>query len=221
MNIKENGFEIHSGFLSHEWVRVIIAEIEALDLGDQKHGIRNAEKKFTSVKKLVESDLLRHKAKSYLPRSPELVRVIIFDKTPDKNWFVTWHQDKTIAVSHKYEIEGWGPWTVKDGVHHVQPTLHVLEEMITFRIHLDDANERNGCLKVIPKSQRLGILNKIEQDLVVAGSAEYVCSVKSGDLLVMRPHLLHSSSKAMAPSHRRILHVEYSSFQLPKGLAWV
>ncbi|MCO1334210.1 phytanoyl-CoA dioxygenase family protein [Microbulbifer sp. OS29] len=220
MSIEEYGFEIHSSFLDNDLINAIITEIEALDSDYPRHGIRNAEKKLTAVKNLVESDLLLDKAKRYLPGIPEVVRVIIFDKTPDKNWLVTWHQDKTISISDKKDIEGWGPWTLKDGVHHVQPELNVLGKMVTFRIHLDDANESNGCLKVIPKSQNLGILSKNEQDRVVAESEEYICSVKSGDLLVMRPLLLHSSSKGSEPSHRRIIHVEYSSFQLPMGLGW-
>lgn len=220
MSIEENGFEVHSGFLDNDSISEIITEIEALDSAYPNHGIRNAEKKLATIKKLTESDLLLEKAESYLSGIAEIVRVIVFDKTPDKNWLVTWHQDKTISVSDKKEIEGWGPWTLKDGVHHVQPELNVLEDMVTFRIHLDDANENNGCLKVIPKSQSLGVLSKNEQDLIVSESEEYICSVKSGDLLVMRPHILHSSSKGTAPSHRRIVHVEYSSFQLPLGLAW-
>ncbi|MCV6623461.1 MAG: phytanoyl-CoA dioxygenase family protein [Cellvibrionaceae bacterium] len=220
MSIAENGFEIHSSFLGGDSINEIITELEALDSDYPKHGIRNAEKKLSSVKDLVESDLLLDKAKSYLSGAPQVVRVIIFDKTADKNWLVTWHQDKTISVSGKKEINGWRAWTLKDGVHHVQPGLNVLEEMVTFRIHLDDTNESNGCLKVIPKSQHLGILSKKEQDRVVAESEEYICSAKSGDLLVMRPHLLHSSSKGTEPSRRRIVHIEYSSFQLPEGLAW-
>ena len=220
MSIEEIGFEVHSNFLGNDSVNAIITEIEALGSAYPKHGIRNAEKKLATVKDLIGSDLLLDKAKNYLAGSPEVVRVIVFDKTPDKNWLVTWHQDKTISVSGKKDIDGWGPWTLKDGIHHVQPGLNVLEEMVTFRIHLDDANESNGCLKVIPKSHSLGILSKNKQDRVVAESEEYICSAKSGDLLVMRPHLLHSSSKGTEPSHRRIVHVEYSSFQLPMGLAW-
>ena len=160
MSIEENGFEVHPNFLGNNSINEIITEIETLDSSYPKHGIRNAEKKLVTVKKLIESDLLLEKAKSYLPGIPKVVRVIVFDKTPNKNWLVTWHQDKTISVSAKEEIEGWGPWTLKDGVHHVQPELNVLENMVTFRIHLDDASERNGCLKVIPKSQKLGILSK-------------------------------------------------------------
>ena len=92
--------------------------------------------------------------------------------------------------------------------------------MITFRIHLDDANESNGCLKVIPNSHSLGILTKSDQDRIVNETNEYICTAMSGDLLIMRPHLLHSSSRGKTPNHRRIVHVEYSSFKLPMGLAW-
>ena len=220
MNIEEDGFEIHSNFINDESIDEIINEIEALASDYPTHGIRNAEKKLASVRRLVDSNLLREKAESFLSGWPEIVRVMVFDKTPDKNWLVTWHQDKTISVSDKADIPGWGQWTVKDGINHVQPDLKVLEDMVTFRIHLDDANESNGCLKVIPKSHNLGILNKDVQDRLVSESEVYICTATSGDLLVMRPHLLHSSSKGCAPSHRRIVHVEYSSFKLPMGLAW-
>lgn len=220
MSVEENGFDIHTSFLGESVIKEIIGEIESLEPGYPKHGIRNAEKKLTSVKKLVDSSLLRNTAKNFLVGEPQMVRVIIFDKTPDKNWLVTWHQDKTITVTDQADIPGWGPWTVKDGINHVQPDIRVLEDMITLRIHLDDANEGNGCLKVIPKSHHLGILTKEEQGHVVCESEAYICSVKSGDLLLIRPHLLHSSSKGSAPSHRRIVHVEYSSFKLPEGLEW-
>lgn len=220
LSIEENGFEVHSSFLDGDSINEIIEEIEALGSEYPKHGIRNAEKKLSSVKKLIESDLLREKAESYLSGSPEVVRVIVFDKTPDKNWLVTWHQDKTISVSDKRDIPNWGPWTLKDGINHVQPELEVLEDMVTFRLHLDEASESNGCLKVIPKSHSLGILNKNDLDNVVSESEEYICTAKAGDLLVMRPHLLHSSSKGIEPIHRRIIHVEYSSFHLPMQLAW-
>lgn len=201
-------------------IKEVIQELESSDAIYPKHGVRNAEKKFRSVQKLVDSDLLRDKAKEFLSGSPEIVRVIAFDKTPEKNWLVTWHQDKTVTINKKASIPGWGPWTIKDGIIHVQPEIDVLEDMVTFRIHLDDANESNGCLKVIPKSHRLGILTKQQQDRVIAESKESICPASAGDLLVMRPLLLHSSNKAIAPDHRRILHIEYCSYRLPKGLAW-
>ncbi|WP_245921389.1 phytanoyl-CoA dioxygenase family protein [Bowmanella denitrificans] len=220
MSLKEDGFEIHTDFLRRDYINEILAEIEALGSALAKHGIRNAEKKLVSVNNLVKSNLLLEKASRYLPGKPEVVRVIVFDKTPDKNWLVSWHQDKTVSVSDRKEVEGWGPWTLKEGIHHVQPELKVLEEMVTFRIHLDDADETNGCLKVIPKSHQLGILSKEQQERIVRESQEHICLAKSGDLLVMRPYLLHSSNKGTEPKHRRVVHIEYSCFQLPQGLVW-
>lgn len=220
MNVAKHGFEIRPNFINEELVQEIIDEIGGLGDSYPRHGIRNAEKKLASVQRLADSTLLKNTAKKYLSGEPEIVRVIVFDKTADKNWLVTWHQDKTISVGHEVDVPNWGPWTVKDGTHHVQPDLNVLEDMITFRIHLDDANEDNGCLKVIPMSHNLGILNNEEKARVLIESQEYLCTAKSGDLLLMRPHLLHSSSKGTAPSHRRVVHIEYSSFKLPKGLGW-
>jgi len=61
---------------------------------------------------LSNSDRLIDLASSILGSKPEIVRVIYYDKTPDKNWLVTWHQDKTIALDSKEEIEGWGVWSI-------------------------------------------------------------------------------------------------------------
>ena len=220
MTLNANGFELHTNFLAEQAVRSINAEIEALASAVAKHGIRNAEKKLSSVGKLVTSPLFVEKASCYVSGTPIVARVILFDKTPDKNWLVTWHQDKTISVNNKQAIDGWGPWTIKDGVHHVQPNNAVLDNMITLRVHLDDANERNGCLKVIPNTHRLGILKQIEIDEIVQGTTAHICEAECGDLLVMKPLLLHSSSKGCSPKRRRILHVEYSGSTLPHGLEW-
>lgn len=220
MSIEQEGFEIHPAFLDNQKVREIIDEIESLNSTYPKHGIRNAEKKLSTIKALVESDKLINTAACYLSGKPQLVRAIIFDKTPDKNWLVTWHQDKTITVNDKVDVFGWGPWTIKDGVHHVRPDFAVLADMVTLRIHLDLTNEDNGCLKLIPRSHKLGILSQAELETLVSDATPSIVSANPGDLLIMRPHLLHSSSKGSNPSHRRIVHLEFSSFQLPQGLVW-
>lgn len=44
------------------------------------------------------------------------VRALAFDKRPDANWAVGWHQDRTIAVRVRIETPGFGPWSVKGGV---------------------------------------------------------------------------------------------------------
>lgn len=66
------------------------------------------------------------------------VRAVVFDKTPETNWSVAWHQDRTIVVRSRIAVEGFGPWSVKDGLIHVEPPVSVLEGMVTLRLHLDD-----------------------------------------------------------------------------------
>jgi len=95
------------------------------------------------------------------------------------------------------------------------PPVEVLNSMVTFRIHLDACTEQNGCLSVVPKSHMLGILTQKQ----ISEQSKYFVSVQcpapAGSALVMRPHLLHASSKGTAPSQRRVLHLEYSDYKLP------
>lgn len=215
-----NGFEIIDDLLSQHQISSINKELGSVNLPISTGGIRNAEKKFSFVKELIASNTLIDSVKQYLNGESKLVRAILFDKTSENNWLVTWHQDRTVAVSEKFDDPKWGPWSIKDGVHHVQPPLAVLNKMITFRIHMDDTDEQNGCLKVIPKSQEMGILSHEQIQQYVEKHPAVVCPAKAGSALVMRPHILHASSKASKPSRRRVLHIEYCNYKLPGGIEW-
>ncbi len=96
------------------------------------------------------------------------VRATLFDKTPEANWKVPWHQDLTIAVAQRIDTPGFTAWSVKDGVYHVQPPSGILEGMLAVRIHLDDCGEDNGPLRVIPGSHRHGRLADDQIERAVA-----------------------------------------------------
>ena len=163
---------------------------------------------------------VRALVRRHVDGEPFPVRGIVFNKTADTSWAVPWHQDLNIAVRERVDVSGFGPWTVKAGVTHVQAPLSVLERMLTLRLHLDDATEENGALRVVPGSHRLGLLDPTRIEALRRGGREHLCAAKSGDVLLMRPLLLHASSKGTAPSARRVLHLEYASFELPGGLRW-
>ncbi|WP_133470005.1 phytanoyl-CoA dioxygenase family protein [Paraglaciecola marina] len=220
MNNLEQGFAFHDEFLSQVEVAALIDDLTLSDSNESMHGVRNAEKKFACISNLVQSEKVLAKARLFLGKEPQLVRVILFDKTPDKNWLVSWHQDKTVSVNKKQDIDGWGPWTVKDGIHHVQPSVDALNDMIAFRVHLDDSNAQNGCLKVVPDSHLLGVLRQGDIDDVVNRDESIECEAKAGDMLIMNPLILHASSKAISPNHRRVIHIEFSGHKLPDGLSW-
>ena len=173
------------------------------------------------MKQLAESAPLIDLAQSLLGPNARPVKGILFDKTSAANWKVPWHQDLTIAVTERREVDGFGPWTEKAGLPHVQPSLAVLKELLAFRIHLDDCGEDNGALKVLPRTHCFGRLSSNKQISDLRREIQEVtCSAKAGDVLLMRPLLLHSSAPATQPSRRRVIHLEYSADDLPGSLEW-
>jgi ectoine hydroxylase-related dioxygenase (phytanoyl-CoA dioxygenase family) len=147
------------------------------------------------------------------------VKGIFFNKTPESNWKVAWHQDLTIAVTRRIEHPGFGPWTVKDGVHNVQSGTAILERVLAIRIHLDENNLENGPLRVVPGSHRYGRLAQ-EQIARWDKTGAVTCTVPSGGALLMRPLLLHASSACATPTSRRVIHLEFTNTDLPGGLEW-
>jgi ectoine hydroxylase-related dioxygenase (phytanoyl-CoA dioxygenase family) len=149
------------------------------------------------------------------------VRALFFDKTAEANWPVLWHQDLTIAVDRRLDLEGFGPWSVKAGVVHVEPPVEVLQSMLAVRLHLDDSHEDNGPLRVLPGTHAMGRLRRDRITELRAEIAEHTCVAPVGSALLMRPLLLHASSPARVPSHRRVVHIEFAAADiLPAPLDW-
>ena len=149
------------------------------------------------------------------------VRALFFDKTPQANWPVLWHQDLMIAVDRKHVLEDWGPWSTKAGVTHVEPPQALLAAMLTIRIHLDDCSADNGPLRVIPGIHVLGRLSRDRIREITATTDHHTCLAPLGSALLMRPLLLHASSPAKHASHRRVVHIEFAADSLlPPPLNW-
>jgi ectoine hydroxylase-related dioxygenase (phytanoyl-CoA dioxygenase family) len=139
-----------------------------------------------------------------------VVRGIFFDKTLGANWPVLWHQDLSLAVKNRHDMPGWTGWSVKRDVLHVQAPADILARIVTIRMHLDDCPAENGALRVIPGSHTQGLLSRDVIRSAVATRSVEVIVAAAGDVLLMRPLLLHGSSPAKAPSHRRVLHLEFA-----------
>lgn len=184
------------------------------------YGMRDLLRGVPEVRRLAGSPGLLDLAEAVLGPGAFAVRGLWFDKTDGANWGVPWHQDTTIAVREKVETPGFGPWTNKAGIPHVRPPASVLAAMVTLRVHLDDCDADNGPLRVVPGSHAGGRLDA----RATAGWLERVpsvsCLVPRGGVVLMRPLILHASSAASAPRHRRVLHLEYAAGPLPDGLDW-
>jgi ectoine hydroxylase-related dioxygenase (phytanoyl-CoA dioxygenase family) len=173
-----------------------------------------------AVATLARSDRFLDLVRPHLPAQPFPVRAIYFDKSPGANWLVPWHQDLTLALRARAEHPGFGPWSTKDGIPHVQPPVALLQQMLTIRLHLDDADTSNGALRILPCSHRLGRLSAGRIQGLRKEQCAFVCAVAAGDALLMRPLLLHASSRSTSARHRRVLHLEYAAFALPADLQW-
>lgn len=148
------------------------------------------------------------------------VRAVLFDKTEESNWAVTWHQDRTIAVTERVEVEGFGPWSTKGGILHVAPPASVIERMATLRVHLDPCGPDNAPLRVALGSHHLGMVPADEAALVAAEHEIFECYAEPGDVWAYVTNILHASERAHSPSHRRVLQVDYAAEELPGGLRW-
>ena len=220
MSFNDIGFEIHDNILSAEECANLLSILNQHKLQPLTGGIRRIEQLVPEVAALAQSQQLRAIASNYLSSKPALVRAIYFDKSAENNWLVTWHQDRTVAVTNKFEAEGWGLWSRKADAWHVQPPLEVLENMVIIRISLDASDKNNGCLKFLAGSHKIGIIKSTEMPEYTKNKAAVYCETPVGSALVMRPHIVHASEKALTPAPRRVLHFEYSGYTLPKGIEW-
>lgn len=211
--VERNGFAIVPFCLSDEAVARLGSHF-----GDASHGIRNL-LAMPIVRELAVSVAVRILAEAVLGKDCFAVKGTFFNKTQEANWKVVWHQDLTIMVREQREVPGFGPWTIKAGIAHVQPPEELLNHILAITLHLDESGPNNGPLRVLPGSHRQGRL-PVEKVAARNKADTFVCTVPRGGALLMRPLLLHASSACVVPTPRRVIHLEFAVDGLPRGLEW-
>ena len=225
-DVADKGYAVVSDVIDHAGLTRLIeaieraGETEAVRSRGGVYAIRNLLDVVPEVGELARSAAIRALVQPVLGPAAMAVRGIMFDKTPEANWKVAWHQDLTIAVRERIDLPGFGPWSTKAGVLHVQPPGEILERLLAVRIHLDACPADNGPLRVIPRSHARGRLSAEDIRRLCDGSPGITCTVDAGGVLLMRPLLLHASSKATGSSRRRVLHFLFGPPALPWGLEW-
>ena len=183
------------------------------------YGVRNLLEINDAVREIVCDERIRSLVCPVLGETAFAVRAILFDKPPEANWSLGWHQDSVISVREKIDVPGFLAWSSKAGVLQVQPPAEVLAGMLAVRIHLDDCGIDNGPLRVLPGSHRFGWLDAEIEDWKRRVDP-VTCAVGVRGVVVMNPLLLHASAAATRASHRRVIHIEYACADLPAGLQW-
>jgi ectoine hydroxylase-related dioxygenase (phytanoyl-CoA dioxygenase family) len=223
--LNQFGYSIIQNVYSNSEIEQILEVINSIDFSQNNFrksedlfAIRQFLKEIPDSFELIFNENLKSVIQEVFGKDFFVVKSIYFDKPESSNWYVAYHQDLTISVDNKIELENYGPWTKKHNQFAVQPPIEILENISTIRIHLDDTDENNGALNVIPKSH----LKKIYRPETIEWNLEeeVSCAVERGGIMLMKPLTLHSSKRTTNNKKRRVIHIEFSNYQLPKELNW-
>ena len=215
LTLENDGAELVSGALSPSALKKI--ETVFNNLRSANAGFRIGVERLVKIQPIA---LIGELAGSRLGENTRAVRAIVFDKHESNNWALGWHQDRTIAVKERGDVEGFGPWTIKGGIHHVAPPIELLAKMMTVRIHLDEVDADNAPLLIAPRSHQCGLIAEGDIASVVADCGQQACLANAGDIWLYATLIVHASAKAARPRRRRVLQIDYSADNLPGGLEW-
>ncbi len=224
--LENSGFTIIPDVFSNEETEQMLKMISEADTSKgtfrktaDLFAIRQFLKEVSEIDKLILNDEFKLLIHGLFGSDYFIVKSIYFDKPEQSNWFVSYHQDLTISVDRRAELEDYSKWTVKQDQFSVQPPLDVLRQIYTVRIHLDDTDENNGALKVVSGSHLRGVYRP--QDIDWSKETEHICCVPKGGVMIMKPLLLHSSSRTTNNNKRRVIHIEFCNQELHQELKWV
>lgn len=161
-----------------------------------------------------------HAMGAFLPPDSVAVQCTLFEKSPQYNWLAAFHQDLSIPVAVRVESPACSGWSEKEGTLYVQPPTPLLEQLVAVRLHIDSCPFDNGPLKVVPGSHRFGRLIQAQFHVFRRQLGECPVPAQRGAGLLIRPLLLHASSKVAGNGMRRILHFLFGPRALPEGLTW-
>lgn len=226
--INSEGFAIIDNVYDENEIKKLISIIENVTenktdkttfrKSEDLFAIRQFHKEIPETLDYIFNQNLKDIIKSNFGENYFITKSIYFDKPEKSNWFVAYHQDLTISVDKKLDIENFENWTTKQNQFAVQPPKEVLENNFTIRIHIDKTTKDNGALKVINKSHSKGILRVENMDL--KNETETICEIEKGGIMIMKPLLFHASNKTTNNERRRVIHIEFSNLELPNGLEW-
>jgi ectoine hydroxylase-related dioxygenase (phytanoyl-CoA dioxygenase family) len=209
-DVEKTGYGIVPGIASELETRSLLDELTGAGLPRSRAGIRHL-MGIPGVSRIAHQENVLATVKGILGEGAIPFRATLFDKSPSSNWLVMWHQDTALPVLEKKESEGWGPWLVKDGVTYVHAPAKALEKVLAVRLHLDDSKLYNGPLRILPGTHNAGVLTDEEVHKLSEKVQAVECPVPAGGAILMRPLVVHASSKSTSEEPRRVIHIEYAA----------
>lgn len=210
--IEQHGYAVIPNVLNAAEVSSIIEELSTATISRTRAGARHL-LRIPAIASLTKDRRLLEIAREILGDNALPFRATLFDKSPEANWLIVWHQDTALPLQERHDVNGWGPWSVKSGVTYAHAPAHALNRVLALRIHLDDSTIENGPLRVLPCTHKMGVLTD-EQVEELAGKVKAIdCVTERHGIIAMRPLVVHASSKSVASVARRVIHIEYAKSQ--------
>jgi ectoine hydroxylase-related dioxygenase (phytanoyl-CoA dioxygenase family) len=209
-SIEETGFAIRAELFSHEYLDRLLQEITELAPRRSRAGVRHA-LVLPPIAAVARQPELIELARGVLGRHAFPFRATLFDKLPAANWLVVWHQDTALPLRERVDLQGWGPWSVKEDVDYAHAPAAALSQVLALRVSFDDSTGENGPLRVLPRTHTLGVLGDDSIHELATRIAPLECVVPKGGLVAIRPLIVHASSKSQTEKPRRVLHIEYAA----------
>ena len=217
--IANEGFGIRTTIFDAMTIRKLLADLDTCQIPRSRAGIRHV-MSHPAVYEVANSETMVAIASSAWNHRALPFRATLFDKSPSSNWLVAWHQDTALPLKAKRETDGWGPWSIKEGVVYAHAPAGVLDKVIALRLHLDDSNADNGSLRVLAGTHSRGVMTDEEIHELSENLPPVDCYAPTGAVVLMKPLVVHGSSKSVSPMPRRVLHIEYAAawLNLENGL---
>jgi hypothetical protein len=167
-------------------------------------------------------DLIRDdpRISASLPVNARAVQCTLFVKSLGTNWLVPFHQDLSIPLASRVDSPMYSKWVLKEGQRFAHSPAVLLQQLLAVRVHLDDCGKGNGALRVVPGSHRDGRLSPAQARRERSIRGEQLVVAPRGGMMLMKPLLLHASSKATVNLPRRVLHFLFGPAELPGGAQW-
>jgi ectoine hydroxylase-related dioxygenase (phytanoyl-CoA dioxygenase family) len=209
-SLEEQGFAVVPSVLSTRELIPILVSLADLEPPPGRAGIRHV-LSHPTVNVVAHTPALMEMAQTVLGSGAVPFRATLFDRMPEGNRLLNWHQDIALPLQQQVETPGWGPWSVKQDVIYANAPASVLEQVLALRLHLDDCTEQNGPLRVIPGTHGLGVLSEEEIERHTTFQDPVECLAARGGVAAMRPLVIHALSRSRSQAPRRVLHIEYAA----------
>ena len=208
--IEKYGFEVLRGAIPTSVINKIVAEIER---SSGSEGTLSADlicilwRMVPALRAAVVC--VRPALERLLDAAPLITQAVLLDKNARRNWSLPMHQDVYV-----YVYVSTAPGEPQSSTRRVRAPNHVLRSMLVMRLHLDDCSVASGGLRIIPGT------HFSLQDACLEQSKMITLDQRSGDVLLMRPLLVHDSPSSTVPTPRRIVHLSFIPRALQTAISW-